>query len=77
MTLQEALLYPLPGGFVAWQAAAALVVLLGGYGLAKRLLRQPERQHPFMGARTCGGCGWRGNVSRFNDVCPRCGRNFT
>ena len=76
-SLTDLLNRPLYGGVVVWQAAAGVIVLLGTLKLLRRLLRRPVREHPFMGARTCPACGWRGQVSRFNEVCPRCARPFT
>ena len=75
--MTEYLFRPVYGGFVVWQVAAAVVVLFGTLAVLRRLLRRPVREHPFMGARTCPTCGWRGQVSRFNEVCPRCARPFT
>lgn len=75
--MMDFLYRPVYGDFVVWQVAAAAVVALGLLALLRRLLRRPTPQHPFMGARTCPACGWRGQVSRFNEVCPRCARPFT
>jgi len=75
--MMDLLLRPLYGGLVVWQVAAALVVLAGTITVLRRVLQRPVREHPFMGARTCAGCGWRGQVSRFDEACPRCSRSFT
>lgn len=65
------------GGFVVWHVAAAVLALLVLLKLLPALLKRDRRVHPYMGARTCGGCGWRGQVGQWNEQCPRCGRSFT
>lgn len=75
--VEELLMRPIYGNFVLWQVAAAGIALLLLLTLIPRLLKRDQRVHPYMGARTCGGCGWRGQVGQWNEQCPRCGQSFT
>ena len=75
--MTDFLFVSLYGPFVVWQALATAVVLVGAAVITRRTLRRPPVDHPFMGARTCPICGWRGRVTRFDEACPRCARPFT
>lgn len=75
--VMELLLRPVYGDFVIWHVAAASLALLLLFMLVPRLLKRDQRVHPYMGARTCGGCGWRGQVGQWNEQCPSCGKSFT
>lgn len=56
---------------VAAGVVAAVVVLLVVSWLMKP--KAPERKFQ---ARTCGSCGWQGNVSAFKPKCPRCANSL-
>ena len=75
--ITDLLLRPVYGDFVIWHVAAASLGLVLLFVVVPRLLKRDQRVHPFMGARTCGGCSWRGQVGQWNEQCPRCGKSFT
>lgn len=75
--ITEMLLRPVYGDFVIWHVAAAGLGLALLFFVVPRLLKRDQRVHPYMGARTCGGCLWRGQVGQWNEQCPKCGKSFT
>lgn len=55
-----------------WKSVAFVAVLLVVLVVVKRLLSRPAA-NPHQRQVVCA-CGWRGTVSRYKPVCPRCGQ---
>ena len=74
--IKEVLFTPVYGEFLVWQIICAVLLLIALVKIVRTLTRSKPVEHPYMGARTCGHCGWRGQVSKYSATCPACNQTF-